>query len=77
MHHWFTEALKPTLDKLDLAEKPDRVFYVDESGFPLSGKPGMVLAMNNCYYINNFVFTIFINMQLVKINFKVIPLEMG
>ena len=38
MNHWFIECLKPTLDTLKLHTSPCRIFYVDEVGFPLSGR---------------------------------------
>ena len=44
MDQWFNHTLKPVLDKLDLHHNPDQIFNVDESGFPLVGKPGKVLA---------------------------------
>ncbi len=42
--HWFDERLKPTLDKLNIGEKPHGVFNVDESGFPLSGRPAHIIC---------------------------------
>lgn len=42
--HWFTECLGPTLDKLQLREKPERIFNVNESGFPLSWTPKLILT---------------------------------
>ena len=42
--HWFNNCLKPTLDRLGLSDHPDRVYNVDEVGFPLSGRPTSVLV---------------------------------
>ena len=42
--HWFDQCLGPTLEKLDLVGKADRIFNVDESGFPLSWNPTMILT---------------------------------
>ena len=42
--HWFTQCLKPVLEQLDLFDKPHNIFNADETGFPLSGNPGHVLA---------------------------------
>ena len=42
--HWFLECLKPTLDKLNLTSKPHCIFNVDESGFPISGRPTHVIT---------------------------------
>ena len=44
INHWFVECLKPMLDELGLHDHPERVYNVDESGFPLSGRPSCVLA---------------------------------
>ena len=44
VNHWFIECLKPTLDTLGLTEKPWNIYNVDETGFPLSGNPGHILA---------------------------------
>ena len=43
--HWFSQCLKPMLEKLTLMDCPQWVFNVDESGFPLSGNTGKVLMM--------------------------------
>lgn len=40
----FKKCLEPTLDKLGLREKPQCIFNVDESGFPLSGRPAHVIC---------------------------------
>ena len=42
--HWFFQCLKPVLDDLQLHEKPQCIFNVDESGFPLSGRPAHVIC---------------------------------
>ena len=42
--HWFNKTLKPTLDQLNLGDRPSQIYNVDESGFPISGRPGKVLA---------------------------------
>ena len=44
INHWFTTCLKPVLVKLELMEKPDRIYNVDGSRFPLSWNPKMVFA---------------------------------
>ena len=44
VNHWFTDCLKPVLDQLELADKPERIFNVDETSFALSGKPDYVLV---------------------------------
>ena len=36
--------MKPALEALDLFDKPDRIFNVDESGFCLTWAPKMMLA---------------------------------
>ena len=41
INHWFTECLKPALE---LSDSPECIFNVDESGFPMSGRPGHVLV---------------------------------
>ena len=35
--HWFKNCLKQSLEDLDLFNKPEQIFNVDESGFPLVG----------------------------------------
>ena len=42
--HWFDSCLYPTLTALNLLDKPDSIYNVDESGFPISGRPTYVLA---------------------------------
>ena len=42
--HWFFSCLKPILDKLHLHDKPQCIFNVYESGFPLSGRPSHVIC---------------------------------
>ena len=42
--HWFQQCLKPTLTELDLLDKPNQIFNVDESGFPLSWTPKTILT---------------------------------
>ena len=42
--HWFFQCLKPVLYDLQLHEKPQCIFNVDESGFPLSGRPAHVIC---------------------------------
>ena len=42
--HWFFECLQPVLDKLQLQDKPQCIFNVDESGFPLSGRPAHIIC---------------------------------
>ena len=44
VNHWFTDCLKPVLEQLELADKPERIFNVDETSFALSGKPDHVLV---------------------------------
>ncbi len=44
INHWFLECLKPTLDHLGLVNKPHCIFNVDESGFPLSGRPAHIIC---------------------------------
>ena len=44
VNHWFIECLKPALDFLKLHNHPERIFNVDEVGFPLSGRPTSVLV---------------------------------
>ena len=46
MAHWFIKCLKPTLTlkKLNLTGKAKRIYNVDESGFPLSWTPKMILT---------------------------------
>ena len=44
INHWFNDVLKPTLDRLGLAEKPHCIYNVDESGFPLSGRPAQIIC---------------------------------
>ena len=41
---WFNNHLHQTLLALDLLEKPQCIFNVDETGFPLSGRPSHVLV---------------------------------
>ena len=41
---WFESCLKPTLTELGLTEKPHCIYNVDETGFPLSGRPSHVLV---------------------------------
>ena len=36
LDHWFNDCLGPTLKKLDLEGKPERIYNVDEPSFPLS-----------------------------------------
>ena len=42
--HWFGVCLGPVLEKLQLVGKPECIFNVDESGFPLSWTPRSVLT---------------------------------
>ena len=43
--HWFQQCRKPTLTELDdLLDKPNQIFNVDESGFPLSWTPKAILT---------------------------------
>ena len=42
--HWFNQCLKPTLDTLKIGNKPKHIYNVDESGFPLSGRPAHVIC---------------------------------
>ena len=44
VNHWFTQCLKPTLDRLKLHDQPQCIFNVDESGFPLSGRPAHIVC---------------------------------
>ena len=44
INNWFVHCLKPELDQLQLHDDPKWIFNVDESGFPLGGKPVKVLA---------------------------------
>ena len=37
-------TLKPVLDQLGLQDHRNQIFNVDESGFPIAGRPGKVLA---------------------------------
>ena len=41
--HWFESCLRPCLESLHLMDKPE-LYNVDESGFPLSGRPGHVIV---------------------------------
>ena len=41
---WFNQCLKPTLDTLKIGDKPKCIYNVDESGFPLSGRPAHVIC---------------------------------
>ena len=44
---WFISTLKPVLDQLGLQDHRNhrnQIFNVDESGFPIAGRPGKVLA---------------------------------
>ena len=42
--HWFNDVLGPTLDELDLHDKPQQLFNADESFLPLSGKPDHIIC---------------------------------
>ena len=42
--HWFFECLQPVLNKLQLHDKSQCIFNVDESGFPLSGRPAHIIC---------------------------------
>lgn len=42
--HWFEGCLKPALQELDLFDKPEHIFNVDESGFSLAWTPRTILA---------------------------------
>ncbi len=44
IEHWFTECLDPVLRSLGLAGKPELIYNVDESGFPLSWTPQTILT---------------------------------
>ena len=44
INHWFNQTLNPVLKQLGLEDCPNQMFNVDESGFPLAGKPGKILA---------------------------------
>ena len=44
VNHWFHQCLKPALDSLGLMDKPNCIYNVDESGFPLSGRPAHVIC---------------------------------
>ena len=42
--HWFNNCLKQSLEDLDLFNKPEQIFNVNESGFPLGWTPKTILA---------------------------------
>ena len=42
--HWFLQCLEPVLQNLQLLKNPKWIFNVDETGFPLGGKPRKVIA---------------------------------
>ena len=42
--HWFNQWLKPTHDSLKIGGKPKCIYNVDESGFPLSGRPAHLIC---------------------------------
>ena len=44
INHWFNQTLYPVLKQLGLEDHPHQIFNVDESGFPLAGRPGKILA---------------------------------
>ena len=44
MDHWFNDCLGPTLKKLDLVGKVERIYNVDKSGVPLSWNSKVVLT---------------------------------
>ncbi len=44
IEHWFHGCLKPTIDALGLEGKPQCIFNVDESGFPLSGRQTHIIC---------------------------------
>ena len=44
VNHWFTSCLEPALQNLDLFNKPEQIYNVDESGFPLSWTPKTILT---------------------------------
>ena len=44
MDNWFNNCLEPTLETLGVMNKPHCIFNVDESGFPLGGRPSHVLV---------------------------------
>ena len=44
INHWFIECLKPVLEKLSLLNSPEQIYNVDESGFPLSWTPKIILT---------------------------------
>ena len=44
VNHWFLQCLKPELDELKLLDNPKFIFNVDETGFPLGGKPVKIMA---------------------------------
>ena len=50
INHWFLDCLKPTLDELGLHNKPQCIFNVDESGFPLSGRPAHIICKRGVKY---------------------------
>ena len=44
MDHWFNDCLGPTLKKLDLQGKAERIDNVDIPGFSLSWTPKIILT---------------------------------
>uniref|UniRef100_A0A1X7VXQ7 DDE-1 domain-containing protein n=1 Tax=Amphimedon queenslandica TaxID=400682 RepID=A0A1X7VXQ7_AMPQE len=44
VRHWFHKCLSPVLTNLDVTGKPDNIYNVDESGFPLSWTPKCILS---------------------------------
>ena len=44
VNHWFHQCLKPALDSLGLMDKPNCIYNIDESGFPLSDRPAYVIC---------------------------------
>ena len=44
VNHWFHQCLKPALNSLGLMDKPNCIYNVDESGFPLIGRPAYVIC---------------------------------
>ena len=63
VNHWFLQCLKPELDELKLLDNPKFIFNIDETGFPLGGKPVKIVSLvtgrwvwKGEYYCSNLYF---------------------
>lgn len=52
---WFDNCLQPALTALNLTEKPQCIFNVDETGFSLSGRPNHVLVKRGSKSVHSVI----------------------